>query len=114
MYLGGDAPRDSKLESAIEKLLEHYAETNDRTSLLTLAAVVSDSETPGDAMALLGSTLARAAAGADDRMQRVRDAVGLERLLAAADALTNSIRWLTVNADVRLLVEGALAKIVLQ
>jgi len=112
MYLGGEAPRDSKLESAIEEILERYAQTNDRTSLLTLAAIVSDSETPGDAMALLGSTLARAVAGADDRMQRVRDAVGIERLLAAADALTNSIRWLTVNADVRLLVEGALAKMV--
>jgi len=45
-------------------------------------------------------------------MQRVRDAVGVERLLAAADALTNSMRWLTVNADVRLLIEGALANIV--
>ena len=112
IYLGGEAPRDTKLEAAIEEVLEHYATTNDRTSLLTLAAIVSDSETPGDAMALLGSTLARAAAGVDARMTRVRDGVGVERLLAAADALTSSMRWLAVNADVRLLIEGALAQLV--
>jgi DNA polymerase III gamma/tau subunit len=112
IYLGGEAPRDSKLANAIEQILEHYAETNDRTALLTLAAIVADTDAPADAMALLGSTLARAVAGVDDRMQRIRDAVGIERLLAAADALTNSMRWLTVNADVRLLIEGALARIV--
>ena len=82
------------------------------TALLTLAAIVSDSDTPADAMALLGSTLCEAVAGTDERMQRVRDAVGKERLLAAADALTNNMRWLTVNADVRLLIEQAVSKIV--
>ena len=112
LYLGGEAPRDAKLAEAIEEILEHYAETNDNTSLLTLAAIVSDTDAPGDSIALLASTLARAVAGTDARMQRVRDAVGIDRLLAAADALTNSMRWLAVNADVRLLVEGALAKMV--
>ena len=112
IYLGGQAPRDAKLAKAIEEILEHYAETNDRTALLTLAAIVADHDAPADAMALLGSILARAVAGVDERMQRVRDAVGIERLLAAADALTNSMRWLTVNADVRLLIEGALARMV--
>jgi DNA polymerase III gamma/tau subunit len=112
IYLGGEAPRDANLAKTIEEILEHYAQTNDRTALLTLAAIVADTDAPADAMALLGSTLARAVAGVDDRMQRVRDAVGIEKLLAAADALTNSMRWLTVNADVRLLIESALANIV--
>ena len=112
LYLGGEAPRDEKLEEAIEEILEHYAQTRDNTALLTLAAIVSGNDAPADSIALLASTLARAVAGVDARMQRVRDAVGIERLLAAADALTNSMRWLAVNADVRLLVEGALAKMV--
>ena len=34
------------------------------------------------------------------------------RLLAAADATTAAIRWLTVNADPRMVVEQALAELV--
>ncbi|MGZ4808330.1 MAG: hypothetical protein ACXV7D_03295 [Thermoanaerobaculia bacterium] len=112
IYLGGVPARDEKLRESIVDILEHYASSGDTTALLTLAASVSGSETPADAMALLGSTLCEAVAGTDDRMQRIRDAVGGERLLAAADALTNNMRWLVVNADVRLLIEQALSKIV--
>ncbi len=112
IYLGGVAARDEKLGESIAEILDHYATSGDTTALLTLAAIVSDSDAPADAMALLGSTLCEAVAGTDARMQRVRDAVGKERLLAAADAVTNNMRWLTVNADVRLLIEQAVSKIV--
>jgi len=114
IYLGGEAPRDAKLADAIHELLDRYATTSDSTALLTLAAIVSDSDPPADGMALLGTTLCQAVAGSDERMERVRDAVGAERLLAAADALTSNMRWLTVNADVRLLVEQAVAKLVIR
>jgi hypothetical protein len=112
LYLGGEAPRDAKLAAAIDSLLDDYATTSDSTALLALAAVVSDSEAPADAMALLGTILCRAVAAPDERMQRLRDSVGSERLLAAADAVTSNIRWLTVNADARLLVEQGLSKLV--
>jgi DNA polymerase-3 subunit delta' len=112
IYLGGEAPHDAQLAEAIVGALEHYAKSGDGTALLTIAALVSASDTPADAMALLGSTLCRAIAATDSRMQQIRDGIGVERLLAAADAVANSMRWLIVNADVRLLVEGAIAKMV--
>lgn len=112
IYLGGEAPQDAKLAESIRDLLEHYSSTRDSTALLTLAALVSGTDAPADAMALLGSTLCRAVAGTDARMEGIRDGVGADRLLAAADALTGNMRWLAVNADVRLLVEQALAKMV--
>jgi DNA polymerase III delta prime subunit len=99
VYIGGVEPRDETLASEIVSALKRYGDTGESATLLALAALIASQEHANDAIALLGTTLGEAVAGTIDV------AIPRERLLAAADATTAAIRWLTVNADTRLLVE---------
>lgn len=106
IYVGGVAPRDAALAKAIDGALSRFAGQRDSTALLALASVIASDEHPSDALALLGEILCAEVAAPQYGISR-------ERLLAAADACVEAIRWLTVNADVRMLAEGALARLVI-
>src|SRR5436305_7299857 len=96
IYIGGDEPRDEELASSIAKALQRYGETRDGAMLLALASLITSHEQPNNAIALLGDALCDAVAG------KIDVEIPRERLLAAADACVGAIRWLGVNADVRL------------
>ena len=83
--------------------LTRFSDDRDTAALLGIASLVASQDEVSDAVALLGQVLCDAVAG------RVPLSIDRERLLAAADATTAAIRWLTVNADARMLVEQALA-----
>lgn len=105
IYLGGKVERDASLAKAIDGALARFAEKRDTAALLGLASVVAADEHPNDAIALLGEMLCEAVADG-------RHALPPDRLLDAAHACVEAIRWLGVNADAKLLVEGALARLV--
>ncbi len=105
IYLGGKVQRDAALERAIDGALSRFAAQRDTAALLALAGVVAGDEHPNEAIALLGEMLCEAVADA-------RHPLPPDRLLAAADACVEAIRWLGVNADARMMVEGALARLV--
>lgn len=106
IYVAGEPPVDEELAATIESALGAFTSKRDTAALLSLAAIVADHDQPSDAMALLASTLARSAAAPQPPIPPAR-------LLAAADAILAAIRSLTVNADARLVVEGALAELVM-
>lgn len=106
IHIGGVAPRDEKLAAHIAATLQRFGETRDGAMLLGLASLIAAQDKPNDAIALLGETLCAAVAGAIDVK------IPRERLLAAADTSMAAIRWLGVNADVRLLVEQIVAALV--
>jgi hypothetical protein len=109
IYVGGEEPRYEELEVFLRDALTRFATRNDAAALLSAAAAVSQHDDPPEAIALLGSVLCDAAAG---RMPAVSAAVSRDRLLAAADGTMAALRNLVVNADVRLVVEQALAELV--
>ncbi|MEO8378135.1 MAG: hypothetical protein ABI779_00590 [Acidobacteriota bacterium] len=106
------------LAGTILDLLHRYATRGEGAALLALAAIVADHDDPKDAIALLGSVLCDVAAlDPNDsldpkKLTEIREQIPRERLLAAADAAMAAIRWLTVNADVRLLAESVVASLV--
>lgn len=106
------------LAGDILDLLHRYASRGESAALLALASLVAGHEDAKDAIALLGSILCDIVA-LDPResldpkkLTAIRDAIPRERLLAAADSALAAIRWLNVNADVRLLAEGIVAELV--
>jgi DNA polymerase III delta prime subunit len=98
--------------------LNRYAIRGEFAALLALAAELSSHEQPKDAFALLATILCDAVAldpaGSLDpeKLSAIRGAIPRERLLAGAGAALTAIRFLTVNADVRLLAEGIVAELV--
>ncbi|HEX6642976.1 MAG TPA: hypothetical protein VF215_17800, partial [Thermoanaerobaculia bacterium] len=87
-------------------------------ALLALAAIVSNHDETKDAIALLGTVLCDIV-GLDakesldpKKLAEIRERIPREKLLAAADSAMAAIRWMTVNADVRLMVEGVVAELV--
>ena len=106
IHIGGAAPRDEALAASIASALQRFAETRDSAALLALASLIASKEPPNDAIALLGETLCDAVAG------NLEVPIPKERLLAAADTSMAAVRWLSVNADVRLLVEQIVAELV--
>jgi len=101
-----------ELAGTIIDLLHRYATRGETAALLALAAVVAGHDEPKDSLALLGAVLCDAV-GLDSResldpkkLAEIREHVSQERLLAAADAALAAIRWLSVNADVRILAES--------
>ncbi len=106
IYIGGEVRRDDELASEITEWLRHFAEKKESAALLALAAVIADQENVSEAMALLAELLCDAAAG------RVPISIPRERLLAAADATMTATPNLVVNADPRMLVEQALAALI--
>ena len=106
IYIGGDEPRDEELASSIATALQRYGETRDGAMLLALASLIASHDQANNAIALLGDALCDAVAG------KIDVEIPRERLLAAADACVGAIRWLGVNADVRLLVEQVVSELV--
>ena len=106
------------LAATILDLLHRYATRGESAALLALAAIVADHDNAKDAIALLGSILCEIVAldpaeSLDPRkFTEIREHIPHQRLLAAADASMAAIRWLTVNADIRLLVESVVAELV--
>lgn len=109
IYVGGEESRDEDLAAFLRDALTRFATKHDSAALLSAAAAVAQHDDLTDAIALLGSLLCDAAAG---RVPNVSDAVPRERLLAAADGTMAALRNLAVNADARLVVEQALAALV--
>ncbi len=107
IYVGGEETRDEELEAFLRDALTRFATKNDTAALLSVAAAVSGHDDLTDAIALLGTVLCDAAAG---RVPNI--AIPRERLLAAADGAMAALRNLVVNADARLVVEQALAALV--
>lgn len=106
------------LAASILDLLHRYATRGEGAALLALAAVVSDHDDVKDAIALLGAILCDVVAldpseSLDpDKLAEIRARIPRENLLAAADNAMAAIRWLTVNADPRMLVESVVAALV--
>jgi DNA polymerase III delta prime subunit len=106
------------LAATMLDLLHRYATRGESAALLALAAIVADHDDAKDAIALLGSVLCEIVAldpaeSLDPKkLTEIREHIPKERLLAAADASMAAIRWLTVNADIRLLAESVVAALV--
>jgi DNA polymerase III delta prime subunit len=106
------------LAGIIIDLLHRFATRGESAALLALAAVVADHDDVKDAIALLGAILCDVVAldpaeSLDPKkLAEIRAQIPRERLLAAADAAMAAIRWLNVNADVRLLAESVVAPLV--
>jgi DNA polymerase III delta prime subunit len=104
-----------ELAGSIINLLHRYATKGESAALLALAAIVADHDDVKDAIALLGAILCDVVAldpkeSLDPRkLAEVRERIPREKLLAAADSSMAAIRWLTVNADTRLLTESIVA-----
>ena len=92
IHIGGAAPRDEALAASIASALQRFAETRDSAALL--------------AFQQFGRVRIVAVAG------NLEVPIPKERLLAAADTSMAAVRWLGVNADVRLLVEQIVAELV--
>jgi len=105
VYVGGVEAIDEELRRTIVAALTRFAEKSDATALLALAAVIGGSDDVKAGIALLASTLL-------DAVGNETLAIPKEKLLAAADTALGAIRWLTVNADPRMLVEQTLANLV--
>ncbi len=105
------------LAGNILDLLHRFATRGEGAAVLALAAVVSDHDDVKDAIALLGAILCDAVAldpaeSLDpQKLADIAARIPRERLLAAADTALAAIRWLTVNADARLLVEQIVARL---
>jgi len=106
------------LAATMLDLLHRFATRGEGAALLALAAVVSDHENVKDALALLGAIVCDIVAldpseSLDpEKLLAIRDRIPRDRLLAAADAAMAAIRWLTVNADPRLLAESVVGCLV--
>lgn len=107
-----------ELAANIIDLLHRYAVRGEGAALLALAAIVADHDDVKDALALLGAILCDVVAldpkeSLDPKkLTEIREHIDREKLLAGADAAMAAIRWLNVNADVRLLAESVIAALV--
>src|SRR5688572_26844075 len=107
-----------ELAGNILDLLHRYAVRGEGAALLALAAIVADHDDVKDALALLGAILCDVVAldpkeSLDPKkLAEIRERIPRERLLAAADNAMAAIRWLTVNADARMLAESVVAPLI--
>jgi DNA polymerase III delta prime subunit len=99
------------------ELLHRFATKGESAALLALSALVYDHEEVKDSIALLGSILCDVVALDPKeslnprKLAEIREHIPHEKLLAAADQAMAAIRWLTVNADTRLLAEMVVAEL---
>lgn len=106
-----------ELAGDILDLLHRYATRGESAALLALAAIVSNRDDVKDAFALLGTVLCDIVALEPSesldpkKLAEIREHIPTGKLLAAADSSMAAIRWLTVNADVRLLAESIVAEL---
>lgn len=106
IFVGGQIEENDALAASIVAGLTRFSDNHDAAALLGVASLVASQDNVSDAVALLGKVLCDAVAG------RVPLSIEREKLLAAADSTTTAIRWLNVNADARMLVEQALAELI--
>ncbi len=110
-------PEGDQLASDMIELLHRFATKGESAALLALAALVYDHEEVKDSLALLGSILCDVIALDPKeslnprKLSEIREHIPREKLLAAADQAIAAIRWVTVNADTRLLAEMVLAEL---
>jgi DNA polymerase III delta prime subunit len=108
----------NELAGRILDVLHRYVMKGESAALLALAAIVADHDDVKDALALLAAILCDIVAldpaeSLDPRkLSEIRERIPRERLLDAADTALGAIRWLGVNADVRLLAEQIVTKLV--
>lgn len=109
LYVGGEEPRDDELEQFASSAIDRFLQQRDSTALLGLAATVAGRDPVKDAIARVASILVQKAAnvGPDAAADRTQ-------ILAAADAMLEAIRWQGVNADAKLVVERALARLAIR
>ncbi|HEX8619368.1 MAG TPA: hypothetical protein VF911_17430 [Thermoanaerobaculia bacterium] len=106
-----------ELATNIIELLHRFATRGESAALLALAALVYDHAEVKDAFALLGSVLCDVIALDPKeslnprKLLEIREQIPTQKLLAAADQSMAAIRWLNVNADVRLLAEMIVAEL---
>lgn len=112
IHVGGVEEVDLALREEVTALLVRFAERNEAAALLAIAAAVGGADDPKEAMATLGSVLRDAAAGRGAELSNVRSRIPADRLLAAAAGMLAAIEALKINADARLMVEEALAKLI--
>jgi DNA polymerase III gamma/tau subunit len=110
IYVWGDVVIDHELRAAIVDALRRFAK-GEGVALLTAAAIIAGYDDVKTSIAVAGEVLAEAAANGEE-LRELRERVGREKILAAADGMLAAVRWLTVNADARLLVEQAFAALV--
>jgi DNA polymerase III delta prime subunit len=110
--------RGEDLAATILDLLHRYATRGEGAALLTLAAIIAGHDDVKDAIALLAAILCDAV-GLDpresldpDKLAAIAEHIPRERLLAAADNAMAAIRWVSVNADTRLLAESVITALV--
>jgi hypothetical protein len=107
-----------ELAGNILDLLHRFATRGESAALLALAAIVCNEDNVKDSLALLGTVLCDVVAlepreSLDPKkLAEIREHIPPQKLLAAADTTMAAIRWLGVNADVRLLAEGVVAELV--
>ncbi len=98
-------------------LLHRYATRGESAALLALAAIVANHDDVKDALALLGTVLCDVVAldareSLDPKkLSDIRDRIPASSLLAAADTAMAAIRWVNVNADLRLLAESVVSEL---
>jgi DNA polymerase-3 subunit delta' len=106
------------LAGDILDLLHRFATRGESAALLALASLIAGHDDAKDAIALLGSMLCDIIALDPNesldpkKLTEIREHIPREKLLTAADTAMAAIRWLGVNADVRLLAEGIVAELV--
>ncbi len=106
-----------ELAANMIELLHRFATRGESAALLALAALVYDHDEVKDSIALLGSVLCDIVALDPKeslnprKLGEIREHIPHEKLLAAADQAMAAIRWLTVNADTRLLAEMVVAEL---
>ena len=106
-----------ELANDMIELLHRFATKGESAALLALAALVYDHEEVKDSIALLGSILCDIVALdpkeslSPRKLGEIRERIPREKLLAAADQAMAAIRWLTVNADTRLLAEMVVSEL---
>lgn len=105
----------AELAGRVLDALHRYAANGESAMLLALAGWIAAEENTRDALAILAAVLCDAVgldpadSVAPEKLAAVREAIPREKLLAAADGAMAAVRGLTVNADVRMAVEKALA-----
>lgn len=111
-------PEGEELAAQLLELLHRFATRGEGAALLAAASIVAGHDDAKDSFALLASLLSDIVAlepsdsFAPQQLAAIREAIPPEKLLAAADASLAAIRWLAVNADVRLLAENVVAELV--
>ena len=110
-------PEGEALAEQLLAFLHRFATRGESAALLAAASLVAGHDDPKDSFALLAELLCDLV-GLDPQdsfdpkqLSDIREAIPREKLLAAADASLAAIRWLTVNADVRLLAENIVAEL---